>query len=164
MSKFNILFGLLLAAVLLAGCSERDSKSSIEIEQPWARAVKSMSGHDQADANTDKKGEMVVKQNGAAYMTIKNSGSHEDKLLSASSDVADAVEIHLSRMVDGVMKMEKIDYIAIPAGGEAVLQPGGYHIMLIGLIKDLQPGEEIDFSLDFENAGQVQIQAEIHNP
>ena len=164
MSKFRCVIWLFLATILLAGCVESDRERSIEILQPWARAVKLMGDHDQTDAEAYDEGEKTVKQNGAAYMTIKNFSSAEDNLLSASSEVADVVEIHLSRMVDGVMKMERIDHIAIPAGGEAVLKPGSYHIMLIGLKQDLKPGEEIDFTLDFENAGQVQITAEVRNP
>ena len=98
----------------------------------------------------------------AAYMKIANSGSEDDKLVSASSTAAETAEIHLSSVDDkGVAKMEKVDGVAVPAGGAAELKPGSYHIMLIGLKEPLEDGENVEIVLDFENAGQVTVSAPV---
>ncbi len=98
----------------------------------------------------------------AAYMKIANSGSEDDKLVSASSTAAETAEIHLSSVDDkGVAKKEKVDGVAVPAGGAAELKPGSYHIMLIGLKEPLEDGENVEIVLDFENAGQVTVSAPV---
>lgn len=94
----------------------------------------------------------------AAFMTIRNSGSEDDVLLGGKTDVANVVEVHEMADVDGVMEMRPlIDGLAIPAGGEATLRPGGYHIMLIGLAEDLSNGKTYDLTLHFRNAGDVTV-------
>ena len=102
--------------------------------------------------------------NGAAYMIIKNTGDTADKLLRAESQVSEVVELHISEMNDGVMKMRQVEYIEAPAGGQAELKPGGLHIMLIGLKQDLVEGESIDITLYFEEAGKVRVSAEVRAP
>jgi copper(I)-binding protein len=59
------------------------------------------------------------------------------------------------------MGMRKIDSLAIPAGGTVELKPGGYHIMLIDLNRELVAGEKVDITLKFEKAGDVKISAEV---
>jgi len=101
---------------------------------------------------------------GAAYMVINNTGSEDDKLISAASDVAEAVEIHDMTMENDVMKMFRIDGIDIPAGGSATLQPGGKHVMFIGLYEKLEIGQVITVTLEFEKSGQQTIEVEIREP
>jgi copper(I)-binding protein len=60
--------------------------------------------------------------------------------------------------------MRPIDYVEVPANGEAELKPGGMHIMLIGLKRDLKAGEKIPLVLVFENAGEIDVQAEVRAP
>jgi hypothetical protein len=102
--------------------------------------------------------------NGAAYMMIKNEGGAADKLLRAESDVAEAVELHMSEMKDGVMSMHPVDYIEIPAEGQTELKPGGLHIMLIGLRQELNVGEKLTMKLEFEQSGIVTVEAEVRAP
>lgn len=98
----------------------------------------------------------------AAYMKIANNGSEDDKLVSVSSTAAETAEIHLSSVDDkGVAKMEKVDGVAVPAGGAAELKPGSYHIMLIGLSEPLTDQENVEIILDFENAGKVTVSAPV---
>ena len=67
---------------------------------------------------------------GAAFMTLRNAGS-DDKLVSASSPVAEHVELH-GHIKDGdVMRMRSVESIDVPAGGSVQLAPGGLHLMLI---------------------------------
>ena len=60
-----------------------------------------------------------------------------------------------------MMGMRKIDSLEIPAGGTVELKPGGYHIMLIDLNRELVAGEKVDITLKFEKAGDVKVTAEV---
>jgi len=85
----------------------------------------------------------------AAYMVIENHGSNEIDLVSASSDAARVVELHKMELEDGFMRMRKIDSIKIPDGGIAELKPGGYHLMVIDLNKELKEGDKVSMTLQF---------------
>ena len=114
--------------------------ASIQVEQPWARATP-------AGATT-----------GAVYLTITNKSQEMDRMLSASSDVADKLQIHEMKVVNGTMEMREVPSgLPVPAKGSVVLKPGGFHVMLIGLKKPLKAGETIPLTLDFEKAGKVSI-------
>ncbi|RPI91973.1 MAG: copper chaperone PCu(A)C, partial [Chloroflexi bacterium] len=94
-----------------------------------------------------------------------NSGTADDKLVKAESDVAKMVQIHLSEIdANGVSTMREVEGIDIPAGGSAELKPGGYHVMLIGLKQDIQEGDMITITLIFQNAGKVTIEAPVKAP
>ncbi len=96
---------------------------------------------------------MMVDLAGAAYMVIHNNTDDDDALLGASSPAAGIVEIHESSMdADGVMAMMHVEEIPIPAHADAVLEPGGYHIMLIDLAEPLTEGTEIELVLEFATA------------
>ena len=114
--------------------------ASIQVEQLWARATP-------AGAST-----------GAVYLTITNKSQEMDRLLSASSDVADKLQIHEMKVVNGVMEMREVTGgVAVAANGSVELKPGSYHLMLMGLKKPLKAGETIPLTLDFEKAGKVSI-------
>lgn len=98
--------------------------------------------------------------NAAVYMTLTNESDTADRLVGVSSDVTDAVELHETQMTDGSMQMQQLDGMDIPAGGETVLEPGGMHVMLIG-VDGLAEGDTIDLTLSFDNAGDQDITAEI---
>ncbi len=99
---------------------------------------------------------------GAAYLVIHNNTDAADALIGASSPVAEVVEIHQSSMDDeGVMSMSRVEEIPIPAHGDAVLEPGGYHIMLINLLEPLTEGMEVEITLDFLNAGSQTVTAAV---
>ena len=89
--------------------------------------------------------------NSAIFLTLENHKMEERTLVSASSDAADKVELHNHTMVDGMMKMRQVENIKIAAHKSAVLQPGGLHIMLFGLKKQLVEGEAISLTLTFAN-------------
>ena len=72
--------------------------------------------------------------NGAGYMEIDNKATAADRLLSVSSSAAERVELHTVETKDGVAKMRQVEGgIALPAGGEVKLAPGGYHVMFLKL-------------------------------
>lgn len=99
--------------------------------------------------------------NGAAYMTLTNDGDTDDQLVGVTSDVAEAVELHQSAMQDGSMSMQQVDGIDLPAGGAAVLEPGGFHVMLVGVTAELAEGDTVDLTLEFANAGERTVSAEV---
>lgn len=99
--------------------------------------------------------------NGAVYLVIENKGSEADRLIGASSPVAETVELHEHFNEDGVMKMRPMDGLDIPAKGTRMLKPGGYHIMLIGLLEPLEAGNTISVTLMFEKSGEIALEAEI---
>ena len=96
------------------------------------------------------------------FMTIKNTGSQADVLLSAQSNIAKRTEVHLSSISkDGMAKMEhQKDGIKIPAGGSLVLKHGSYHIMFMKLTQNVKH-HHVSFKLVFKNAGTVMIHAKV---
>ena len=103
----------------------------------------------------------MVAGNGAVYMHMMNEGGSPDRLLSVEGNVAEAVEIHQTKMEGDVMKMSPVQNIELPAGGSVNLEPGGYHIMLINLKEALVPGEKLTLTLNFEESGSKTVEAEI---
>lgn len=106
-----------------------------------------------------------VTTSGAAYLVIENGGEVADRLLSAASPVAARVELHATSEVDGVMRMQSLpEGIAVPAHGSVTLEPGGMHVMLMGLEAPLVEGEALPLALSFEHAGEVALSVPILGP
>lgn len=113
---------------------------TLEITHPWSRMTPA--------------GAKV----GAGYMAIENEGKEADRLVAATAEVAERVEIHEMSVKDGVMTMRMLpDGLEIPAGGEVKLAPGGYHLMLMGLKQPLKQGESVNGTLTFAKAGTVNV-------
>jgi copper(I)-binding protein len=99
------------------------------------------------------------------FMTILNTGDSADKLVAAASDAAKVVEIHQTSMVNDVMQMRPVEGgLDLPAGEMVLLQPGGYHVMLIDLNYPLVPGEAIVLTLTFESGAEVTLAVPIYDP
>jgi len=92
--------------------------------------------------------------NSAAFMTLTNQSDADHALVSAESNAAKAAELHSHTMEEGMMKMRRVEKIDLPAGKTARLEPGGFHLMLIGLERQLSPGEHIDVTLIFEDGSR----------
>jgi copper(I)-binding protein len=130
----------LFALAVLAGLTQTalaQTGAPIEIDHPWARA------------STGK--------TGAAYLTIVNKGTADDRLVSVATPVADKAEPHMTTEENGVMKMRPVDGVDVKAGGSAELKPGGLHLMLIGLKAPLKAGQSFPVTLTFAKAGAVDI-------
>lgn len=128
MSRFFILAGT--AAVAL--CFTAGAQAQVTVEEPWVRAT-------------------VAQQNATgAFMRL--SSATDTTLVKADSTVAKHVEIHEMAMENDVMKMRQIPGIALPAGQQIELKPGGYHIMLIDLNQQVGEGDHIPLVLIFEGA------------
>ena len=83
----------------------------------------------------------------AAFMRIKNPDAAAVEIVAASTDVAERAEFHAHRHRNGMMSMEKVDSISIPAGQEFVLAPGQHHLMLINLQGALKEGDRVAIEL-----------------
>jgi len=97
----------------------------------------------------------------AAYMVIKNPGVTDRRLVKAASPIARSVELHEHRQENNVMRMRAVRDIAIKAGGQTELEPGGYHLMLIGLNKPLKEGESVVITLRFDDGSIKEIAARV---
>ena len=96
---------------------------------------------------------------GGGYVTIRNTGAADDRLVSVSSPLAGRAEIHEMAMANDVMKMRKLnDGIAVPAGQTVQLTPGGFHFMFFNVKKPFAEGDKVPVTLTFEKAGQVSIE------
>ncbi|MFP4537803.1 MAG: copper chaperone PCu(A)C [Dichotomicrobium sp.] len=128
----------------MAAHAHVETVSDLEIVHPWAKA--SLKGV----------------PNSAAYMAITNTGDTDDRLVAVSAEVSENTELHTMSMEEGVMRMRRIEGgLILPAGETVVLEPGGKHIMLIGLRRQLKPGDRFDLSFTFENAGEHTIEVRV---
>lgn len=100
-------------------------------------------------------------QVGAAFMTIGNSGTTADSLVAASTPAAAETELHTHMMEGDMMRMRQIPSIDVPAGGTVALQPGGLHVMLMGLKAPLKEGETFPLTLKFAKAGDLTVQVPV---
>ncbi|MEX1168541.1 MAG: copper chaperone PCu(A)C, partial [Chloroflexota bacterium] len=129
------------AVLALAACSGSAAKP--QVSDVWARPG-------------------VASAESAAYLAITAPSGQGDALLSASSPAANMVQLHeVSTDADGMTGMHHIDRLDIPAGATVRLEPGGYHLMLMGLTGELAEGGTIELTLVFERAGSIVVQAEI---
>jgi copper(I)-binding protein len=83
------------------------------------------------------------------------------KLVAASSPVAGVVEIHEMAMDGNIMRMRAVPAVELPASKTVEFKPGGYHVMLMDLKKDLKPGETVPVTLVVEGAGQKRETIEV---
>ena len=83
----------------------------------------------------------------AAYVTIENKGAVDVTLTGVSASRGDA-SLHESMRVDGRMSMRPVEKLSIPAGGEIRLEPGGLHVMLMGLERVPAEGESVELCFD----------------
>jgi periplasmic copper chaperone A len=97
----------------------------------------------------------------AAFMTIVNHNKHDIELVGARAAFANTVEIHLSSMTDGIMKMEKQMGLTIKAGQSGVLKPGSFHLMVMGLQQSLNEGDQQAITLIFADGLEIEVNLKI---
>ncbi len=95
--------------------------------------------------------------NSASFLTVMNSSDKATSLVAASSPAAKVVELHNHTMNNGMMQMRRVDKIDVPAGQTIKLEPGGYHVMMIGLLQDLKPGDNIEVTMTFGDGSKKTI-------
>ena len=95
----------------------------------------------------------------ALYFTIENNGSVQDTLFKEESDIAGKVEIHETYSDGDMMGMRKVDFIVVEGKSSFEFKPGGFHIMVMKLKKDINDEDKENFILYFKQAGEIKITA-----
>lgn len=132
-----------VALVALAACST-GAATAPTISDAWVRPA------------------MGPERPAAGYMVITNTSGQADALLSVSMAGASSVEIHQTTSdASGMMGMHPIPRLEVPAGGTVKLEPGGYHLMIMGLTTPLEVGSKVTLELVFERAGTVVVEADV---
>lgn len=121
---FSFLAAMLMVTVTFA--------AEIEVKSAWVRAT------------------VTAQMTSGAFLEITSKTNAT--LVGVSSPVADEAEVHEMKMENGVMKMRHAPRVALPAGKAVIFNPGGYHIMLMGLKRQLNPGDVVPVSLKIERA------------
>jgi periplasmic copper chaperone A len=134
-----------LAIMLAAGAASAAEymAGDLRIIDPWARATAG------------------VARNGVAYVTIENMGAVADRLTAVASPVATRAEVHDQVIENGVAKMRAAGPVELPPGARTAIEPGGLHIMLMGLKRPLVEGEQVPLTLVFEKTGRVDLPLEV---
>jgi copper(I)-binding protein len=140
----QILAATLGGALILAACAESaPPRPDVHVEGAWVRAVVG------PDANS------------AAYMTLHNSGTVPDRLVGGRSEAARMTELHRTTIDSaGLARMGRVEALDLPAGGTALLEPGGYHLMLMG-VGTLVEGDTIQLTLVLERSDPMHVAAEV---
>lgn len=97
----------------------------------------------------------------AGYMSIKNNSNKDIKITSANSPLFKRVEIHLTEMKNGMMRMTKQENLNIKAKSHIELKPGGLHMMLMGKLKPVTKGSTIPVSLSLDNGETIQVSLKV---
>jgi periplasmic copper chaperone A len=113
--------------------------TTIAVEQPWARAT--------------PKGTKM----GAAFMTLVNNGASAERLLGATTPLAEHVQFHQETEEKGVSRMRELKAVDIKPGGKIIFKPGEMHVMIVGLKQPLIEGQTFPLTLQFEKAGIVEV-------
>jgi copper(I)-binding protein len=132
-------------AVLAACALATPAGAQIVVADPWARAV------------------VAGQTTTGAYLQLTS--ATDATLVAVASPAAKIVEIHEMRMDGGVMKMNAVDKLPLPAGRRVDLNPGGYHVMLMGLAAPLKEGDTVPLTLTIvDKTGRTQkvdVQAKV---
>ena len=121
-------------------------KGQIEIETSWARPLP------------------ATAVNGAAYLSLKNTGDSEISIVSAEASISDRVQIHTHVHENGLMKMKHLHSLNVMPNEVVVFQPGKMHFMLMGLQKQLVEGDEFDLELMLEGGEKVHVMVTVKEP
>ena len=130
-------------AMVHASFSATAASDSITVIAPYVRAV--------------PPGQTVS----AAFMQLENNADVIHTIVNASSPASRVVELHAHIHENGMMKMRRLETMDIPANDKTVLQPGGLHIMLIGLHEALKPDQKVSLTLRFADGSSKTIAAPV---
>lgn len=133
----RMLVFLVTIASLLGGCTAPEGES-LQVRDAWARPAPQGG-------------------NGAVYFVVENHTSETQEIIGVEADIADAAEVHESQMSGDVMEMHQVNSVMVEPGSTVIFEPGGLHVMLIGLNRDLQTGDQIEVTLHFANDEAIQL-------
>lgn len=134
------LSGLMLALAMLAACGQ-SAQEPVSVRDPWANATP------------------VGASVAAVYLDLMVANA--DTLLSASTTVADQIEMHTSSEENGMMRMRQLTAVELEAGKPFSFAPGGAHFMLIGLRQPLVAGMRFPMTLKLARAGALTVQVQV---
>jgi len=126
--------------------AQTSTASSVSVEHPWARATA-------GGAKT-----------AVVYVTLINRRETADRLIGASTPVAEKVQFHQEIDDKGIMRMRQQAAVDIGPGGTFTFKPGGAHMMMVGLRQPLKEGQTFSLTLEFEKGGKVEVQVPIAKP
>lgn len=159
--KSLLLLTVLMSLFLLTACdntsntkSESDSQKKTEVTT--ATAADSITIVD-PKIRALPPGQKVT----AMYMKLKNDSAKNHDLIKVESDISNMIELHTHTNENGVMKMGQVESIPVPANSTAEAKSGSYHVMIMGLQKDLELGQKVDFKLIFKDGSSESITAEV---
>jgi copper(I)-binding protein len=144
MKRWGVALLLVLGQAGLAWPHSHE-KGDIQVRHPWSRAT--------------APGAKVA----VGYMEIRNTGAQPDRLLAASTPLAQRVEMHVTQRDGEVMRMRQVTDFEIPARERITLRPGGSHLMLVDITRPLKKGERFPVTLRFERAGELQVEVEVQD-
>ncbi|MFW5909767.1 MAG: copper chaperone PCu(A)C [Thiohalospira sp.] len=131
-------FKRIAVAALLLGLAA-PAAAEIEINEPWVRAAPPTA-------------KML-----AGYAVLANEGESKRHVVAASSPAFEAIELHRTVEEDGVARMIQQDRFTIPADGSLALEPGSYHLMLMRPHEAVEPGDEVEITLEFEDGEEREV-------
>lgn len=129
---------IIISTLLLAGISQVYA-ADVTVSDAYARAVP------------------PGQPNSAAFMVLQNNSKQDRALVNARSNISKVVELHTHKKENGVMRMRRVDRIDVRAGSKTVLQPGGLHVMFIGLKQQLKAGDMVELELEFDDKSRVKL-------
>jgi len=137
----RVMVALPLVVAASAACAD------VTVATPWVRGV------------------VAGQSTTGAFMTI--SSTTATRLVKVASPAAAETSVHQTSMVDGMMRMEPVESLAVPAHGSVELKPGGFHVMLMGLRAPLRTGQTVPLTLTFRGAdghdSTVTVQAQVRD-
>lgn len=134
------ILGLMLVLLLISASGLQYPVSGIKVESAYVRtAARGMTS--------------------AAYFEIVNSSSMPDTLYDAKADFCKMAQLHESFRESGMVGMKQVEFVVVPAKSSVEFKPGGYHVMLMNLKKDLKIGLKVKLELIFRHAGAVKVHA-----
>ena len=123
----------------------------------WIRPAVLPQGSPTPDPDHEHESERGSGVISALYFTIENHGDQSAQLVGVESEIARVAELHETRDEDGLMRMRRVESVDVPAGGEVVFEPGGFHVMLIDINRPLEPGDEVAVTLIFSSGERLEL-------
>lgn len=136
--------GALVALWLLSAGSI--ARAGVEVSGAWARAT------------------MPGQKVAGVYMQLRS--DVQARLVGVKTDAAKTAEVHQMSHEGGVMRMRRLESLDLPAGKTVTLAPGGYHLMLLDILRPLKAGERVSVTLVLDEGGkrvELPVQAEVRS-
>jgi copper(I)-binding protein len=132
----NVLLAVVLALGATTGLAHATEAGTVRVSHAWIRLLP---------------GDLPA----GGYAVLQNTGDAPATLVAASSDAYAHVMLHRSSTEGGMARMKMVERLAVPAHGQVVLAPGGYHLMLMHAKRPLKPGDTVKLRLQFADGSHL---------